>query len=72
MPVRRRMGKKRQPYPDAIRALIAGAPIEDTPENREHILSAAFFHQFRELGPDIERAALQVLTEWRANRERQT
>jgi hypothetical protein len=70
MPLRRRLSKKRPAYPEAIERLLRGEPLEETEENRYHVLTAAFFHEYPELGLEIERAALQLLDEWREQRER--
>jgi hypothetical protein len=65
MPVKRRTPKRKTTYPDAVERLIAGKRIEDTDENRDALISVAFFGDFPEL-KYLENRAVEVLGTWPA------
>jgi len=66
MPVRRRVAKQRPRYPDAIERLIRGEPIEPTEENRQTMITLAYFGwaEYPELGDAMERRAFDQLRAW--------
>ena len=68
MPTKRTRIFRRRQYPAAIEALLRGEPLEETEENRSQVLAAAFFHEYKELGEELERLAGRQLAVWRAKK----
>jgi hypothetical protein len=64
MPVKRRLAKARAGYPETIEHLVAGAPLEWSPEAWDEMLGVYFFGDHN-LPSDARDRARHFLDEWR-------
>lgn len=63
MPVKRRTARRRLDLPEAVRLLLAGEVVPDTPENRMTVLGLAYFSDHGDL--ELEPVAHAQLAAWR-------
>jgi hypothetical protein len=71
MPVKKRISKAKVRYCETIERLIAWLPIEQTEESQSDLLSVVYFGDYPELPNDLRLRAMNVLSGWHDESEKQ-